>query len=272
MTSTLNPFTEFEYQGWQQSAFQYHASFGSLTSQTINALLDAVLAKPGSKILDIAIGPGYVAARARERQCQAIGLDFSEAMLAKAREVHPAIEFVPGSAETLPFNDGEFDAVVMNFGILHLAEPEKAINEAFRVTRQGGSYGFSVWKNLERSIGIRLVHEAIQTHGDFSVSLPEGPPFFYYSDANNCTEALTKAGFIDVKTEELELSWQLGDADELFAAFAEGTGRTGGFLRRQNSECLEKIREAVRQSAANYLQNNRLVLPMAALVASGEKP
>ncbi len=271
MTSTPNPFTEFEYQGWQQSAFQYHASFGSLTNQTINPLLDAVQAKPGSKILDVATGPGYVAARARERQCQVIGLDFSEAMLAKAREVNPTIEFVPGSAEALPFNDGEFDAVVMNFGILHLAEPEKAINEAFRVTRQGGSYGFTVWKNLEQSIGIRLVHEAIQAHGDFSVSLPEGPPFFYYSDPNNCIEALSMAGFVNATTEELELSWQLADADELFAAFAEGTGRTGGFLRSQTEERLEKIRQAVRQSAANYLQNNHLVLPMAALVAAGEK-
>lgn len=274
MTSTPNlpnPFTEFEYQGWQQSASQYHALFGSLTKQTINALLDAVQAKPGDKILDVATGPGYVAARAQERQCQVIGLDFSEAMLAKAREVNPSIEFVRGSAEELPFNDGEFDAVVMNFGILHLAEPQRAIKEAFRVTRQGGSYGFTVWKNLEQSIGIRLIHEAIQTHGDFSVSLPEGPPFFYYSNPNNCIEALSKAGFVNATTEELYLSWQLANADELFAAFAEGTGRTGGFLRSQTEECLEKIREAVRQSAAKYIQNNHLVLPMAALVAAGEK-
>ncbi len=275
MTTTTNhpdKFTEFEYDGWQQSAQQYHASFGSLTNQTIAPLLDAAQAKPGSKILDVATGPGYVAAEAQKRQCQVIGLDFSEAMLAKAREVNPSIEFVQGSAEDLPFNDDQFDAVVMNFGILHLAQPEKAIAEAFRVIRQGGTYGFTVWKNLEKSIGIKLVHEAIQTHGDFSVSLPEGPPFFYYSEAQNCIEALSKAGFVQAKVQEFQLSWQLTDADELFDAFAKGTGRTGGFLRRQTEQCLDKIRGAVHQSAAKYMMGDRLVLPMAALVASAEKP
>ena len=271
MTNSTNDFTQFEYDGWQKSADQYHTSFGSLTNQTIQPLLNAVKAKPGSKILDVATGPGYVAVEANKRQCDIIGLDFSEAMLAKAREVNPTITFVQGSAEELPFNEGEFDAIVMNFGILHLAEPEKAIAEAFRVIRPGGTYGFTIWKNLEKSVGIKLVHEAIQAHGDFSVSLPEGPPFFYYSEPKNCIEALTKAGFVNAKAEEFQLSWQLTDADELFDAFAKGTGRTGGFLRRQTPECLDQIRQAVHQSAVNYIEGDRLVLPMAALVASAEK-
>ncbi len=57
-----NEFREFEYQGWQKSAQQYHAFFGSLTNQTIETLLDAVNARSGTKLLDIATGPGYVAA------------------------------------------------------------------------------------------------------------------------------------------------------------------------------------------------------------------
>lgn len=266
-----NEFREFEYQGWQKSAQQYHGSFGSLTNQTIESLLDAVKAISGTKLLDIATGPGYVAARARDRQCQALGLDFSEAMLAKARELHPEIEFVQGGAEFLPFDDSQFDAVVMNFGILHLAEPDRAIAEAFRVIRPGGKYAFTVWKDLQQSIGIKIVHEAIQSHGDFTVSLPEGPPFFYYSDPNNCMAALQKAGFVNPMVQEIQLSWELESAEELFDAFAEGTGRTGGFLRKQTEECLAKIREAVRQTASKYRQNNHLVLPMAALVASAEK-
>lgn len=266
-----NEFREFEDQGWQKSAQQYHASFGSLTNQTIESLLDAVKARSGTKLLDIATGPGYVAARARDRQCQAIGLDFSEAMLAKARELHPEIKFVQGGAEFLPSEDSLFDAVVMNFGILHLAEPDRAIAEAFRVIRSGGKYAFTVWKDLQQSIGIKIVHEAIQAHGDFTVSLPEGPPFFYYSDPNNCMEALQKAGFVNQMVQEMQLSWEIESAEELFDAFAEGTGRTGGFLRRQTEECLAKIREAVRQAASKYMQNNHLVLPMAALVASAEK-
>ncbi len=272
VTPPPNDFREFEYRGWQQSAEQYHLSFGSLTNQTIAPLLDAVGAGVGTKLLDIATGPGYVADRAFKRGCHAIAVDFSEAMLAKARELHPQVEFRQGDAEALPFDDAQFDAAVANFGILHLSHPDKAIREGYRVIRSGGKFGFTMWEKPEISVGLQIVMQAIAACGDAEIYLPEGPPFFQFSEANRCIEALQSAGFKNPSVHKISLSWELSDGDELFDAFYKGTGRTGGLLRAQKPQTLENIRAAVREGASSYVKNDKLILPMAALVASAEKP
>ncbi|MDE5120489.1 MAG: SAM-dependent methyltransferase, partial [Trichodesmium sp. St19_bin1] len=64
MSNSIKEFRKFEYNAWQKSGAQYDNSFASLTNQMIKPLLNAVNAKTGVKILDIATGPGYVAADA----------------------------------------------------------------------------------------------------------------------------------------------------------------------------------------------------------------
>ena len=67
------------------------------------------------------------------RGARVTAVDFSSAMVELARSQNPGIEFREGDAEALPFPEGSFDAVVMNFGMLHLASPERAVSEALRV-------------------------------------------------------------------------------------------------------------------------------------------
>ena len=123
-------FREFEHAGWESNVSEYEDAFARLTSQAIGPLLEAVDLRPEIRLLDIATGPGYVAAAAAARGVRVVGVDFSAPMVARARELNPAVEFQEGDAEALSFADASFDAVVMNFGILHLARPERAVNEA----------------------------------------------------------------------------------------------------------------------------------------------
>src|SRR5437867_7255050 len=126
-------FRNFEHAGWEGIPDEYHQAFGNLTSQAIGPLLVAAGLKSGMTFLDIASGPGYVAAAAAKRGATVTGVDFSAAMVAQAQRNYPDIEFREGDAEQLPFEDGVFEAAVMNFGILHLARPEQALLEACRV-------------------------------------------------------------------------------------------------------------------------------------------
>ncbi|MGZ9256264.1 MAG: SAM-dependent methyltransferase, partial [Candidatus Binatia bacterium] len=75
-------FRNFELAGWQGIPTGYHDAFGSLTTQAIDSLLDSVRLKKGMRFLDIASGPGYVAAAAAKRGATALGVDFSAAMVA----------------------------------------------------------------------------------------------------------------------------------------------------------------------------------------------
>src|ERR1700692_2277280 len=60
-------FSAFERQGWETVAQPYHSYFGELTTQSHNGLLDALEVRAGVQFLDVASGPGYLAAGAGGR-------------------------------------------------------------------------------------------------------------------------------------------------------------------------------------------------------------
>jgi SAM-dependent methyltransferase len=69
-------------------------------------------------------------------------------MLAVARERSSTIAWREGAAETLPFPNGSFDAVVSQFGLMFFQDRRAAIREMWRVLRPGGRLAIAVWDGL----------------------------------------------------------------------------------------------------------------------------
>jgi len=264
-------FHAFEREGWERAPDAYHRYFGALTAQTIEPLLDSVANSTGPTVLDIASGPGYVAAAARRRGWSPVGVDFSESMVALAKKLHPEIDFRWGDAESLAFTDAHFDRAVMNFGILHLARPDAAIREAFRVLRRGGRFGFTAWAKPEEAVGFGIALRAVEEFGDPNVPLPLGPPFFRFSDRDECRRTLTACGFVEINVTQLPLVWQLASPEEVFDAFFNGSARTGGLLRAQTPSALAKVREGVLKNASAFTRAGHVEVPMPALVISAKR-
>jgi ubiquinone/menaquinone biosynthesis C-methylase UbiE len=95
-------------------------------------------------LLDVACGPGVVTAALAPTAASVVAFDATEQMLEKARARCAKaglsnVVFKSGDAENLPFADAEFDGVVTRLAIHHFAQPQRALDEMFRVLRPGGS-------------------------------------------------------------------------------------------------------------------------------------
>jgi len=276
MSSNQTPdpdaFRDFEHAGWTSNVSEYDAAFARVTRQAVVPLLVAVNLRDGALLLDVATGPGYVAASAAARGARVVGVDFSAPMVAHARTVNPAVEFQEGDAEAISFPDSTFDAVVMNFGMLHLARPERAMTEAARVLKPGGAFAFTVWAKPEEAVAFGIILKAIQSYGNLGVPLPQGPSFFRFSDPAECDRTLRETGFRNVSVTSVPQVWRFNAPDELFDAIYNGGVRIKAILRAQSSEALEAIRAAAREAAKNFTQQGVIELPMPAILASAVKP
>ena len=267
-----DPFWTFEHTAWERSARPYHNFWTRLTSQAIEPLSSAVQSSTATRILDVATGAGNVARAIVRKGRRAVGIDFSTVMLAQARKQYPDIDFCEGDAAALPFADNSFDAVIINFGLLHFGNPEKALGEGYRVLRPGGRIGFTVWAAPDAAIGFQIMLQAIEAHGNPNVSLPEGPPFFRFSDPAESARTLRTVGFTHPVITEVRQMWRLSSPDDLFVAFYEGTARTGGLLRAQSRDTLDNISAAVIKAAAAYEKDGIVEIPMPAILTSAQKP
>jgi len=274
VTQDYQPFKLLEHAGWSESGVSqtYETWFTSLTSQSIDPLLDAVGAGPGVRLLDVATGPGHLAQLAAERGAAVTGVDISPSMVEIAQALYPGVEFRVGDAEALPFPDAGFDAVVMNYGLLHLSRPELAIAEAFRVLRPGGRFAFTVWTPPNVARGFGLILESVQAKGNPDVPLPPGPPFFRFANPDESRVALQAAGFGDPRVINLPQRWLLPDADALLEVFEEGTVRTRALLKGQTPEAMQAVRAAVHEAAQAFATPDGLDIPMPAVLSSATKP
>jgi SAM-dependent methyltransferase len=266
-------FTRFEHVGWERVADKYDSVWSSLTRQFIPHLISAAKVSPGMWVLDVACGPGYVSAAARELGAVPTGIDFSEKMIAIAKKMFPNISFLQGDAQDLAFGNASFDRVLVNFGLLHVSQPESACMDACRVLKTGGRFGFSVWAGPDKNPGAKMVNDAIEAHGDLNVGLPEGPPHYLYGEEDECRKVLEQSGFdgSSLIYETCSVEWHLPTASYFFEAERDAGVRTAGLLARQSPEKLHAIRVSIENQMQRYATGNEFVLPMTAHVVTVAK-
>lgn len=113
------------------------AEFRSLASRLSTEI------SPGSRILEVAPGPGYLSIELAKRgQYEVTGLDISKSFVEIAREnaagESVCVDFRRGNASAMPFEDNAFDFVVCRAAFKNFTQPLDAINEMFRVLKPGG--------------------------------------------------------------------------------------------------------------------------------------
>jgi SAM-dependent methyltransferase len=260
----------FEHAGWEKAAREYRATFAAASGEFVEMLLDAAEVATGTRLLDLCCGPGIVTGAADRRGAEATGLDFSPAMLAEARAAHPSLRFHEGDAEAVPLADASFDAVMSNFGILHVPRPERALAEAFRVLRPGGNLAFTSWAAPADNIAWQLLFDAVRLHGDPGAA--KAPPSGGGLDsAEMVLRLLREAGFACGCAELVRREWRIVHPGDLIAVFRRGTVRTAALIEAQRPAALLAIEAEIARRAAAYRRDGWYFIPIAAILGRGVK-
>lgn len=265
-------FTAFEAAGWERQAPTYDDVMGRITSRLVGPLLEAAGVQQGSRVLDVATGPGYAAAAAADLGASVVGVDMAPAMVELARRLHPTVEFRVAQAEALPFEDDSFDAVVSNFVAPHLSRPELAVAELVRVLRGGGRLALTTWDAADR---MRFLGVFLDSFAEVDATpppdIPAGPAFFQFADDEKFAKLLTGSGLNGVEIATVAFDHHIQSADELWQGMLGGMVRTSATFLSQSEQTREKIRTAFDRLVLDYRRGAWFEVPVSVKLASGVK-
>ncbi len=105
--------------------------------------------EPGVRVLDVAAGSGNAAIPAARAGARVVASDLTPELLESGRrsaaELGLDMEWRVADAETLPFADGDFDAVLSCVGVMFAPHHQASADELVRVCRPGGTIGLVNW-------------------------------------------------------------------------------------------------------------------------------
>jgi SAM-dependent methyltransferase len=159
-------------------------------------LVNRLASRSISRVLEIAAGTGVVTrnlARVLPESVSIVATDLNRPMLdlASAVGTRRTVQWRQADAMQLPFEDGAFDAVVCQFGVMFFPDKAKAFSEARRVLRPGGLFIFNAWDRIEENEFADVVTTALES------LFPADPPRFL---------ARTPHGYHDLATIERDLA------------------------------------------------------------------
>ena len=175
----------------------------ALFGQWAPIVLDTAQVAPGHRVLDVACGTGVVAREAAVRTGPTgavVGLAAAAGMLAVAEGLAPAVEWRQGTAESLPFPDESFDAVVSQFGLMFFVDRPQALREMLRVLTPGCRLAVAVWGSLDHSPGyaaeVELLDRIAGTDAADALRAP-----YVLGDRDDVTALFAEAGMPPVAIE-----------------------------------------------------------------------
>ncbi|MDH3754019.1 MAG: methyltransferase domain-containing protein [Acidimicrobiia bacterium] len=241
-------------------------------------LLDVLMVGPGQRLLDVACGPGTLAAVAATRigsTGAVTGVDPSDTMLDLARRIElvdgaAPVAWLRGPADDIALPTGSFDVVACQQGVQFFPDRRAALVEMRRVCRGGGRMGFSVWRPIDECPSFRAVAAGLsEALGADAADAYRGGPWGW-TDPAAMTEVTEGAGFIDVQAVARTLSVRFHSVEQLAATV--GAAPVGAQLDASPSEVRRAFLDATAAAIQPFLRGTAVVAPTATTVVTARSP
>jgi len=215
--------------------------------------------RPGQRILDLSTGTGWTSRVIARRGAMVTGVDIASQLVAAARAIADKealrISYQIGDAESLPFEDGEFDAVVSTYGVMFASRPESAARELARVCRPGGRIALTTW----RSDGnVFRMFEVMKRYMP-PASSPAPSPF----DWGRTERIRSLLSAFDVRFESGVSYYREPSAEAAWETFSTGYGPTRMLAASLDPERREAFREDFIRFHAGFQTDLGICVPRA---------
>jgi ubiquinone/menaquinone biosynthesis C-methylase UbiE len=245
---------------WVDNADRYDRQVAPIT----DALLSCVALEPLDAVLDVGCGCGAAAREAALGSRSVLGADISEPLLAVAANRARAesldnVEFVVADAQTYPFDEGAFDVVISQFGLMFFDQPATAFANLRRSLASGGRIAFTSWQGIEANEWVSVLAEAVAQH----VAVPSlgglagGPGMFALKNPDEIATLLDQVGLTRVGVDAISPTVLIGGGGTLDESveFLLGMGIARGLLSQVGPEVRALVVETIRGSLAERYES-----------------
>lgn len=267
--------------GWDAVATAWDAHVDEIdvhSTDATAALLRRVNAASGDHVLELAAGPGSLAATWSGLvgpTGRVVLSDVAPAMVAVAQRRSATLGNVDTAvldAMAVDAPDESFDVVACRMGLMFVPDPAVALAEIRRVLRAGGRFGALTWGGLEHNPWMTCVGMAAMMHGIVTGGPPVGPGgVFSLSDPARLLQLATDAGFGDVRVDECAVTFRAPTIEEHIDRVASLAGPLAVALQQAAPEARAAFHRTATELAAAHLTDEGLVIPGRALLVSGSR-
>ena len=242
------------------------------------ALLDALAITPGDRVLELAAGPGALAAtwaRLAGPAGRVLISDLAPGMVDAARRRTADLDNVdvaPLDASAIDLGDASFDVIACRMGLMFTPDPSIALGEIHRVLATEGRFAALTWASLEHNPWMTCVGMAAMINGLVSGGPPVGAGGIFSLGDPTELAALTKgAGFVDVQVDAIDLTFRSASIGAHVERVSSLAGPMAAAFSAASAEQLDAVRRTAEQLAGDYVTDVGVELPGRAILVAGRR-
>lgn len=269
---------------WRESAkywAKHSATIRTMFAPLTRALIEHAGIREGQSVLDVAGGTGEPSLTIAEAvgpggsvTCTDAVAEMVEAARSEAnRRGIGNIHFRQCTADSLPFPDNSFDAVVSRLGVMFFPDSHAAVREMLRVAKPGGALAFAVWHKSELNPFCYAVTDVMDQHVKPTAADPDAPSAFRFAEEGKLANVMRQAGAIDVEESVVKFDIAAPISPLEFWNMRSQTSDTlREKLKHLPPEQQSQVTRDIQQAVQNFFPHNQMKFPAQMIIVTGRKP